>query len=83
MYGGKREADICDGTATHEWKRIDTSERAKPLGNQPTTRLANKTPVGKQNQSSMGKPHLPPMRNTPRELLERGVIKLLPLGREG
>jgi hypothetical protein len=55
---------------THEWKRIATSERAKQKARQarqpkPTARRANKTPVGKQNQSSAGKPHLSPMRNLP------------------
>jgi hypothetical protein len=82
VYGGKREADICDGTATHEWKRIETSERAKQsrLGNQPTTRLANKTPVGKQNQSSTGKPHLPPLRNTPTRIAGARRNQIAPTG---
>jgi hypothetical protein len=50
---------------THEWKRIETSERAKQMNKKldngrqpiPATRLASKTPVGKTNPIDAQYPH--------------------------
>jgi hypothetical protein len=63
-----------DADATHEWKRIQTMDRAtvtaeqarKPVPARPrAARSANKTPVGKNTNTSVGTPHLVPVRKSP------------------
>jgi hypothetical protein len=63
-----------DADATHEWKRFHTMERAiviaeqarKPIPARPrAVPSPNKTPVGKNTGTSVGIPHLVPVRKSP------------------
>ena len=80
-----------DAAPTHEWKRIQTLERAaakaraarKPVAGRPwATRSANKNPVGKNTGHSGGNQHFTPVCNPP--TTEHGVKPpLLSISRGG